>query len=172
MENKVRVSNTGMNYVSEKSVTLKDLMGIKDICRSHPSDHYILTPSTIHHLGIKINGSTIEAYTPPALSVIRSFVKCMLQKEPKEIGTKIKNWIVVKLCKGRPLRYPEIFHYLDKEFDINPQTKEKLAGIVQRIYNAIFISLCKVSLKRTNCSTKNSHWVKDLNIQEQKDLSS
>ena len=38
-------------------------------------------------------------------------------------------------------------------------------------YNAIFVSLCKVSLKRTNCPGKNSHWVKDLNIQDQKDLS-
>ena len=53
------VSNTGMNYVSKKSVTLKDLMRIKDICRSYRSDHYMLTPSAIHHLGIKINGSTI-----------------------------------------------------------------------------------------------------------------
>ena len=39
-------------------------MRIKDICRSHPSDHYMLTPSAIHHIGIKINGSTIEVYTP------------------------------------------------------------------------------------------------------------
>ena len=39
------------------------------------------------------------------------------------------------------------------------------------MYNAIFVSLCKVSLKRTNCPGKNSHWVKDLNIQDQKDLS-
>ena len=45
------VSNTGMNYVSEKkSITLEELMRIKDVCRSHPSDHYMLTPSAIHHL--------------------------------------------------------------------------------------------------------------------------
>ena len=43
---------------------------------------------------------------------------------------------------------------------------------MQRIYNAIFISLCRVSLKRTKRPGKNSHWVKDLNIQDQKDLSS
>ena len=71
----VGVSNTGMNYVSEKSITLNELMRIKDICRSHPSHHYMLTPSAIHHLGIKINGSTIEAYTPPMPNEIRSFVK-------------------------------------------------------------------------------------------------
>ena len=52
------------------------------------------------------------------------------------------------------------------EFDINPQTKEKFAEIVQRIYNATFVSLRKVSLKRTNRPGKNSNWVKDLNIQD------
>ena len=84
----------------------------------------------------------------------------------------IKNWIILKLYKGRPIHYPEIFHYLDKEFDINPQTQEKFAEIVRRIYNSIFVSLCKVSLKRTNRPRKNSHWIKDLNIHDQKDLSS
>ena len=161
-----------MNYVSEKSIALKELTRITDICRSYPSNHYILTPSAIHHLGIKINGSTIEAYTPPVPSEICSFVKYVLPKEPKEIGTKIKNWIVFKLCHGRSLHFPEIFHYLDKEVDINPQTQENFAEIVQRIYNVIFVCLCKVSLKRISCPGKNSHWVKDLNIQDQKELSS
>ena len=82
----------------------------------------MLTPSAIHHLGIKINGSTIEAYTPSLPSEIRSFVKCVLPNEPKGIGTKIKNWMVFKLRQGRPVHYPEIFHYLDKELNINPQT--------------------------------------------------
>ena len=75
-------------------------MRIKDICRSQPSNHYMLTPSAIHHLGIKIN-----------------------------------------------------------EFNINPQTQEKFAKIVQKIYYAIFVSLYKVSLK-TNRDGKNSHQVK------------
>ena len=39
------------------------------------------------------------------------------------------------------------------------------------IFYALFVSLCKVSWKQTNCPGKNSHWVKDLNIQDQKDLS-
>ena len=56
----VGVNNSGMNYVSEKSITLKELMMMKDICRRHPSVHYMLTPSVIHHLGIKINSSTFE----------------------------------------------------------------------------------------------------------------
>ena len=109
----------------------------KDICRSHPSNHCILTPSAIHHLGIKINGSTIEAYDPVVPSEGCSFVKYVLLKEPKGMGTKIKNWIVIKLRQGRPVDYPKIFHYLDKEFDINPQTQEKFAEIVQRLNNAI-----------------------------------
>ena len=120
-------------------------MRIKDICRSHPSDQYVLTPSSIHHLGMKINGSTIEVYTPPVLSEIRSFVKCVLTKEPKGIRTKIKNWILLKLCQGRPVHHPEVFDYLDQEFNINPQTQERYAEIVQRIYNAIFVSSCNVS---------------------------
>ena len=95
-------------------------MWIKDICRSHPSDHYMSTPSAIQNLGIKINGSTIEVYTPPVPSEIRSFVKCVLPKEPKGIGSKIKNWIVFKFRQGRPFHNQEIFDYLDKEFNINP----------------------------------------------------
>ena len=146
-------------------------MRIKDICRSHPSDHYMSTPSAIQNLGIKINGSTIEVYTPPVPSEICSFVKCVLPQELKGIGTKIKNWIVFKLCQGRPAHYPEIFDYLDKEFNINLQNQENFAEIVQRIYNAMFVSLCKASLKRTNYPEKNSHWVKDLNVQDKKDLS-
>ena len=90
----------------------------------------------------------------------------MLPKELKGIGTVIKNWIVFKLRQGRLLHYPEKYHYLDKEFYINSQTQEKFAEIMQRIYNAIFVSLRKVLLKRTNRPGKSSHWVKDLNIQD------
>ena len=143
------VSNTGMNYVSEKSKTLKEFMRIKDICRTHPSD-----PSAIHNLGIKINGSTIEIYTPPVPSEIRSFVKCALPKDLKGKGTKITNWIVFKFCQARPVHYPEVFDYLDTEFNINPWTQEKFAELVQRIYNAIFVSSCKISLKQTNLPEK------------------
>ena len=66
-------------------------MRVKNICRSHLSDHYMLTSSAINHLGMKINGSTIEVYSPPVPSEICSFVKCVLPKEPKGIGTKINN---------------------------------------------------------------------------------
>ena len=166
----VFVSNVGLNYISEKSITLNKLIRIKDVCCSHPSDHYMLTPSAIKHLGIKTDGSTIEAYTPPNSSEIRSFVKCVLPKTPKGIGTMVKNWIVFKLSLGRPVHYPEIFHFLQQEFNINPLTQEKFPEIVQRIYNAIFVSLCKVSLKRTNRPGKNSHWIKDLSIRDQQEI--
>ena len=160
-----------MNYISEKSITLNELMRIKDVCRTHPSDHYMLTPSAIHHLGIKTDGSTIDAYTPPKTNDIRSFVKCVLPKNPKGIGTSVKNWIVFKLNQGNPVHYPEIFEFLDREFNINAATQDKFPEIVQRIYNAIFVSLCKVSLKRTNRPGKNSHWIKDLSIRDQQEIS-
>ena len=135
-------------------------MRINDICRSHPSYHYMFIPSAIHHLGVKINGSTIEAYIPPEPSEIRSFVKYVLPKKLKGIGKKIKNCIVFKLLQGRLVHYPEIFHKLNMEFNINPQTQEKFTELVQRIYHAIFVSLCKVSLQRTNSPGKNTHCVK------------
>ena len=122
----VGVSNNGMNYVSEKSIPLNELMRIKDIYRSHQSDHYMLTPSAINHHGTKINGSTIEVYTPSVPSEIRSFVKYVLPKEPKGIGTKIKNWILFKLCQRKPLHCPGIFAYFVQEFNINPQNSRKV----------------------------------------------
>ena len=59
----VCVSPNGLNYIHEKSKTLKELMRIKYICKNHPSDHYMLTSGTIKQLGINSNGSTIEACT-------------------------------------------------------------------------------------------------------------
>ena len=122
----------------------------------------MLTPSAIHLLGVKINGSTIEAYTPSVPSEIHSFVKCVLPKEPKAIRTKMKNCIAFKLCQERSVHKPKILHYLDHEFNINPQTQLKFSEIVQTIYNAKFFILCKASLKRTNRPRKNSHWLKRL----------
>ena len=97
--------------------------GLRFICASLPHVCF-------YHLGIKISGSTIEAYTPPIPSEIRSFVKCVLPKKAKGIGTMIKNWIVYKLSVGRPVNYPEIFQLLDQEFNMNPQTQDKFPEIV------------------------------------------
>ena len=58
------VSNNGINYVSEKSIALNESMRIKDFCKSQPSDHYMLAPGAINHIGIKKNGSIIEVYYP------------------------------------------------------------------------------------------------------------
>ena len=52
-------------------------MRIKDVCQNNPSDHYTLTPGTIKQLGIKINDSTIEAYTQTQPQEIRSFIICV-----------------------------------------------------------------------------------------------
>ena len=105
-----------MNFVSEKSISLNELMRINDFCRKNLSDRYMLTPSSINYLAIKINGLTIKEYNPPVASEIRSFMECVLPKEPKGIATKVKNWILFNLCQRRRTHYPEIFAYLDQEF--------------------------------------------------------
>ena len=57
-------------------------MRIKDVCKNHPSDHYMLTPGTMKQLSIKINGSTIEAYIQAQPQEIRSFIKYVLGYHP------------------------------------------------------------------------------------------
>ena len=57
------ISPYGLEYVSHKDFTLKELDQIQEICKNHSSDHYMLTPQAIDKLGIKIDGSTVEAYT-------------------------------------------------------------------------------------------------------------
>ena len=56
-------SPNGLDYIHKTNITLKEHMRIKDLCKNHPSDHYILTTGTLEKLGINMNGSTIEAYT-------------------------------------------------------------------------------------------------------------
>ena len=65
---------------------------------------------------------------------------------------------------GRPVHYPEMFEFLDLEFNIYSQTQDMFPEIVQKTDNAIFVGLCKVSLNRTNRPGKNSHWVKDIKV--------
>ena len=59
------ISPNGLEYVSDKNFTLRELDRIQEICKNHSADHYMLTPEAIDKLGIKIDGSTVEAYTPP-----------------------------------------------------------------------------------------------------------
>ena len=77
----VGVSLNGTDFVSKKNLTLEWLTKIKDICKNHRSDHYILTPNSINHLYIKIKGSTIEAYTPAKSQEICSFVEHVLSQD-------------------------------------------------------------------------------------------
>ena len=56
-------------------------------------------------------------------------------------------------------------------FNITPHNEKNFAEIVQRIYNAIFVSVCRISLTRTKRPGKNSTWINDLNHQHQKELS-
>ena len=138
----VHVSHNSLNYINEKDNIFRELMRIKDVCQNHPSDHYVLTPRTIQQLGININGSTIEPYTQAQPQEIHSFIKYVLPKHHKNIAPQTKNWIIQKRKHNHAVKYQEIFHYLDVVFNITPWNKQKFPEIVQRIYNAIFVSIC------------------------------
>ena len=108
-------------------------MRIKDVCKNHPSDHYMLTPGTIKQLGININGSTIEAYTQAQPQEIRSFIKCVLPKHHKHKAPIIKNWIVQKRKHNQAVKYEEIFYFLDVMLNMTSWNEQKFPEIVQRI---------------------------------------
>ena len=131
-------------------------MRIKDVCKNYLSDHYMLTPGTIKQLGISINGSTIEAYMHAQPQEIHSFIKCVLPKHHKQNAPIIKNQIVQKRKHNQVVKYEDIFY------------EPKFREIVQRIYNAIFVSVCQICLTRTKRPGKNSTWINDLNHEHQK----
>ena len=56
-------------------------------------------------------------------------------------------------------------------FNITQWNEPKFPEIVQRIYNAIFVSVCQICLTRTKRPGKSSTWINDLNHQHQKELS-
>ena len=56
-------------------------------------------------------------------------------------------------------------------FNSTPWNEPKFPEIVQRIYNAIFVSVCQISLTRMERPGKNSTWLNDLNHDHQKELS-
>ena len=91
-------------------------MRIKDVCKNHPSDHYMLALGSIKKLGSNINGSTIEAHIQAQPQEIHSFIKCVLPKHHKNKAPLIKNWIVQKRKNKRAVKYEEIFYYLDVMF--------------------------------------------------------
>ena len=56
-------------------------------------------------------------------------------------------------------------------FNITPLIEEKFPEVVQRIYNAIFVSVCQICLTRTKRPGKNSIWINDLDHEHQKEPS-
>ena len=48
----VCISPNSLDYIHKKNITLKEQMSIKDLCKNHPSDHYLFTAGTIKQLGI------------------------------------------------------------------------------------------------------------------------
>ena len=130
----------------------------------------MLTPEAIDKLGIKFDGSTVKAYTPPSYPDIRSFIRCVLPSEIRKIGNTIARWIIDKHQKSKPISYEKIFFYLQQTHGINRNSNLKYAELVQRIYNAIFTGVCKVSLQRKNKPGRNSTWLSDLSIQNQQQV--
>ena len=146
-------------------------MRIKDICKNYTLDHYILTPGTIKQLDININGSTIEAYKQAQPQEICSLIKCVLPNHHKRNANVIRNWIIQKRKHKEGVEFEEIFYFLDVMLNITPWNKQKFPEIVQRIYNAIFVSVYQICVTRINRPGKISTWINDSNHEHQKELS-
>ena len=102
---------------------------------------------------------------------IRSFIRCVLPKHHKHNAPIIRNWIIQGRKHNRAVKYQEIFYFLDVMFNFTQWNEPKFPEIVQRIYNAMFVSVCRMCLTRTNRPGKNSTWINDLIHQHQKELS-
>ena len=70
-------------------ITLKELDQIQHVCKQHSADYYMLTIEAIDKLGIKFDGSTVKAYTPPTYQDIRSFIRCILPNGNRTTGNHI-----------------------------------------------------------------------------------
>ena len=73
---------------------MKELDRIKQVCKNNTADHYMVTSEAIDKLGVKVDGSTIKAYTPPNLQDIRSSIRCVLPSGNRRIGNNISRWII------------------------------------------------------------------------------
>ena len=152
----VCVSANGLDYIHKRNIALKNLTPINEICKNHPSDHYMITPETIQKLVININGSTIEVYMQTKPQEIFSFIKCVLPKYHLHEAPIIKYWVIQKRKHNRVVKYEEIFYLLKVMFNITPCTKEKFQEIIERIYNAILASDFQISHTRTKRPNENS----------------
>ena len=101
----------------------------------------------------------------------RSFIKCVLSKHHKHKAPLIKNWIVQKRKHNQAVKYKIFFYYCDIMFNITPWNEPKFPEIVQRIYNAIFISVCQICLTKTKKTGKKPTWYNDLNHKHKEELS-
>ena len=72
------ISLLGLTHVAEKQISLNKFDQIQQVCKRHYIDHYLLTPEAIDNLGIKFDGSTVKACTPPNYQDIRSCIRCIL----------------------------------------------------------------------------------------------
>ena len=61
------------------------------------------------------------------------------------------------------MKYEDIFYYVDVMLNITQWNEPKFPEIGQRIYNAIFVSVCQICLTRKKRPGKNSTWINDLN---------
>ena len=142
-------------------------MSIKDIYRSHPSDHFMLTPRAIYHLGKK---SMVQPLKPILFQYQVKFVlceMCVTQGSDRDRDKDQEFDCFQTLSRKANSLSRNISLFWQRIWYKSP-TQEKFAEIVQRIYNTIIVYLCKVSWKTTNCPGKNSCWVKDLNIKIKK----
>ena len=108
----IMISPLVSSYVSHKDFTLKELNWIQEVCKNHSADHYMLSPEAIDTLGIKIEGSTVKAYTLTQFRDICSFVKNVLSKEKRPNANNIARWIKQKHNIGKRVSYDEIFFTL------------------------------------------------------------
>ena len=99
------ISPLDSTYVSEKQITLKELDQIQQVCKQHSPDHYMLTPEAIDKMGIKFDGSTVKAYSPPNYQDIRSFIICVLPSRNRQIDNNIARCIIDKHQKSKPISY-------------------------------------------------------------------
>ena len=64
------------------------------------------------------------------------------------------------------MKYQEISYFFGLMFNITPWNEQKFPEIVQRIYNAIIVSVCQICPTRTKRPGKD-----DFNYEDQKELS-
>ena len=125
----------------------------------------MLTPEAINKLGIKIDSSIVQAYTPPSFKDIWSFIGCVLPQGNSKIGYYKARWIVYKYQRENQFHAIDFFS-LKREVVLTQSWN--IQTLVQWIFNAIFTSVCKISLERKNKPERNCTWISDLSIENKK----